>query len=114
MVKSLREKLEALGFEYLYQSVRVGGGTPKRPGVYCFLRDNIDEERIIYIGKSVDLSARLRPWHRIEHLESSFPFCYVLYTNDQDQVEIKLIKMFKPLYNVQHNPAISRTITYNG
>ena len=111
------DTLEKSGWEYLYDSDRVYGDIPKQSGVYCFVRYDLLEciSEIVYVGKAKDFSTRLRPWHRIENLfdrQKGYLFCYILKTTNQDVLEIKYIKKYCPMFNIQHNPKITRIITY--
>lgn len=71
--------------------------------------------QVVYVGKSKNLSIRLRQIHRVENEFNDKDYwlrCYALFTDRQDTIEIEYIKKYTPIYNVQHNPNIQRKIIY--
>jgi len=95
--------------------------TPKKSGIYCFIKVNsITKKReVIYVGKSENLSIRLKPWHKIEHLFHERNKCFgdflttkIMLTDDFHKKEIEYITRLKPLFNIKHNPNIKRKIIY--
>jgi excinuclease UvrABC nuclease subunit len=93
------------------------GFTPRVPGIYAFISCNYftKEKKVVYIGKLIDLSVRLKLSHKVEQIgagEDSFFMVKIMITDDYNEKEIEYIKRFKPLYNVQHNPNITRKIVY--
>lgn len=114
----LLQELEADGWRYLLDSERDCKETPKVSGVYCFVRfDTLRKvTEVVYVGKSKDLSVRLKPWHKIEHrFDNRFGnlFCYIKPTEDFHSIEKEYIKKYTPMFNIQHNPNITRKIIYN-
>jgi excinuclease UvrABC nuclease subunit len=111
-------ELEGIGFEYLYLSARRYKDIPKASGVYCFVDWDIftKESQILYVGKSLDLSIRLKPWHKVERAVRQmgyvWPNCFIYLCSNQDELEIELIRKYQPKFNVQHNPNIQRKIIY--
>lgn len=117
-LKSITRLLVDEGWKPLNQSTRILGNTPKEPGIYCFVSHNIltRDNKAVYIGKSINLNTRLKPWHKVERVFKSHEcilFCYILLTPDYDVKEIEHIKRFRPPINIQHNPAITREIIYH-
>ena len=101
------------GWDDLYDADRVNKKIPVQSGVYCFVRyDSINSiSQIVYVGKSCNLSVRLKPCHKIENRfdkKLGCLFCFILLTNDHDSIEIDYIKKFSPIYNIQHNAKISK------
>lgn len=117
MAKDFFDKMKSDGWMPLLSVHRHTGQTPKESGVYCFVQYNSVTAcgEIIYVGKSIDLSIRLKPGHSIErkyNIRNGLLMCYILLTRHFDQLEIELIKRYKPKFNVKHNPAIRRVILY--
>lgn len=105
----------------LYDATRCNNLTPKVSGIYCFIHLNIysKKRKVVYVGKSCDLSVRLKPWHKVEHVYRNqcrefgdTLLLKIMPTDDYHTKEIEYIKRFKPLFNVCHNPSIKRKITY--
>src|SRR5690606_3388758 len=106
-------------WQYLYDSDRVNGGTPQCSGIYLFIEaDWITKRRtVVYVGKSQDLSVRLKPWHKIEHRwhddnrrKFSSLFCYILLTDEFHEKEVQYIHRFRPRYNICHNRNYKRKV----
>lgn len=105
----------------LLDSTRHQGGTPKYPGIYCFIEFDKDtkERRVIYVGKSENLFIRLKLYHKVERVylknnrqKNTFLYLKVLLTDDYHRKEVDYIKRLTPVYNVCHNPIIRRKIVY--
>jgi len=105
----------------LDDSIRHSYLTPKIPGIYCFIEYNqfTNKKTVVYVGKSMNLSIRLKPWHKVEHIYSDiknnigdYLRVKIMPTNNLHTKEIEYIKRLKPLFNVKHNPIIKRKIIY--
>jgi excinuclease UvrABC nuclease subunit len=110
--KMLRE-----GWISLYDADRAAKRTPKESGIYCFVNLDIftGKSEVVYVGKSIDLSVRLKPWHKVERIwdnKMGTLICFIQLTSDQDNLEKQYIAKYKPVFNVQHNPKIRRKIVY--
>ena len=102
-------------------AARIAHQIPSIPGIYAFIEQRIygGNPKVVYIGKSIDLSVRLKPYHKVERTfinsRRSLNRClYVKFfpTNYIDEKEIEYIKRLKPFYNICHNPNIKRKIVY--
>jgi excinuclease UvrABC nuclease subunit len=83
-------------------------GPPIAPGVYavCLFNPFINKERILYIGSSKNIQARVtqekHPYYRIYRRFINWPvYTKSLITNDYRNIEFLLIKHVKPLLNVR-------------
>lgn len=117
LTKYVKEFLTNDGWEYLYVQDRHRYNIPEISGIYCFLRwDEInDYVGIVYIGKSKNFANRLKLWHTVERKfdnEKGILFCYIKPSNEIDELEKFYITKFTPMFNIQHNPKISRKIIY--
>jgi excinuclease ABC subunit C len=82
---------------------------PRDPGVYQFLTRGGDEERVLYVGKAVDLRDRVRSYadprsERIRQMVDSADAIDVAVTDTETQallLEANLIKRHRPRYNVR-------------
>lgn len=106
----------------LSDSVRHCRRVPSIPGIYCFIENNAysKKQRVVYIGKSQDLSIRLKPWHKVEHIHSdmqhefgTYLTCKIMPTVNFHKKELEYIKRLTPFFNIQHNPIITRKIIYS-
>lgn len=110
--------MEADGWRYLLDAERVNKEIPAESGIYCFIRYDVlmnDLSEVVYVGKSVNLSIRLKPWHPVENkFDNRFGslFCYIKPCQNQDILEREYIIKFAPMFNIQHNPKITRKIIY--
>lgn len=83
----------------------LAGKFPSEPGVYQF----IDETRIIYIGKAVDIQSRVRSYadprsYRIQQMVESAVDIDIAVTDTETQallLEANLIKRHQPRFNVR-------------
>jgi excinuclease UvrABC nuclease subunit len=105
----------------LGDATRASHNIPKQSGVYMFVEfdPQTRKSEVVYVGKSQDLSIRLKPWHAIEHgwhdtvefkEATLFLFCYYLITTDFHSEEVRYIKRFKPRFNVVHNSDFQREV----
>lgn len=80
------------------------------PGVYAIAMKNIDNKQIIlYIGQSADIGKRLlNPNHfYIQLYQQDYPV-YILFIELPDKkkrliIEKRMIRKYKPLFNIHHN-----------
>jgi excinuclease UvrABC nuclease subunit len=106
------------GWKYLSQSSRASMQIPKESGIYAFeLWDIINHtKKVVYVGKSQNLSIRLKPWHIVERKAKTdlgeFLVCKYFLTDDYHKKEVEYIKRFRPKYNIVCNPDIKRKIVY--
>ncbi|MEX2739114.1 MAG: excinuclease ABC subunit UvrC [Candidatus Wukongarchaeota archaeon] len=81
---------------------------PNKPGVYLFLGEN---RRVIYVGKAVSLVKRVRSYFsknifdpKTQKLVENIKDVNYIVTNSEAEalnLEIDLIKQYKPLFNIQ-------------
>lgn len=100
------EHIEIDGFEYLSICDRHRGKLPKKSAVYCLIMvDYTGEFYMYYVGKTTDISQRLKYPHSVEAKIYEVLDAYVLFTQDIDRLEIEFIKRYRPILNKQHNGA---------
>lgn len=109
------------GWLPLGDAARSFKGIPQKSGIYMFVEFDTESKskEVVYVGKSENLSVRLRPWHAIEHgwhdtdefkKGTLFLFLYYLLTNDFHTEEVRYIKRFKPRFNIVHNSDFRRDV----
>ena len=82
---------------------------PAEPGVYQFLADDGGDERVLYVGKAVELRDRVRSYvdprsERIRQMVAGAERVDVAVTDTETQallLEANLIKRHRPRYNVR-------------
>ncbi|WP_302082550.1 excinuclease ABC subunit C [Salinibaculum rarum] len=87
----------------------VADDLPREPGVYQFLSHEGKEERVLYVGKAVDLRDRVRSYsdprsERIRQMVARADDVDVAVTDTETQallLEANLIKRHRPRYNVR-------------
>jgi excinuclease UvrABC nuclease subunit len=108
-------------WNYISTASRSSKKTPSIRGIYCFISCNsiTGVRKVLYVGKSIDLSVRLKIGHKAEKVYYSksedlggYLILKVMPTLEIDEKEIKYIKRLKPFFNICHNPNIKRKITY--
>ena len=85
------------------------GDLPTEPGVYQFLAHDGDDERVLYVGKAVDVRDRVRSYadprsERIRQMVARADAVDVAVTDTETQallLEANLIKRHRPRYNVR-------------
>jgi len=115
--KKFLTQIEKDGWEYLYDQDRVNKEIPEISAIYCFVRYDVLSgiSEAVYVGKSTNISVRLKPWHVIERkFDRKFGdlFCYIKPCKDIDEKEKFYIRKFAPSFNIQHNPNITRKVVY--
>jgi excinuclease UvrABC nuclease subunit len=83
-------------------------GPPIAPGVYavCLFNPYIKKERILYIGSSKNIRARVtqerHPYYNLYRRFINWPvYTKSIITDDYKNIELLLIKYVKPLLNVR-------------
>lgn len=100
------EHLETDGFSYLHMQDRCSVGLPNTGAVYVFVSHDLfrhDSIRVVYVGKTGNISSRLKYPHPIENESDVFLSCYVMRTNQFNDLEIDFIKRYRPELNIHHN-----------
>ena len=102
------EQIELDGFEYLYMQDRCSKSLPTLSAVYCLVDWLIDcpyreQIKVLYVGKTTNISSRLKYPHPIEVRTNETLWAYVLITDDIDRLEVEFIRRYRPLLNKQYN-----------
>lgn len=104
-------KLEIQGY------TKCEDGFPEAQGIYFVYpfdkrTGNVDKERLLYIGTSVDIKKRLSgraeydEWYKYAGVNFGLCFSYGKISDNRDKLEMALIYIGQPKFNVHHKNAL--------